>query len=369
MGSQNSKPPLNDLPAIDAGTLDLLEQLQRGDDDLVAIDKEEFLPGLPLPTDVFVRMPTGKFIMIAKRGAKSSLQDLHVSQSNTVATFYVRREDYFAAVDQNLKIAGVLVTRREIPIARKAAFVRTAVHSVFTELDHIGLSEGTLAHSRTAVNTVTTLVQNREDYLELVESLKSLPGNIIKTAVAGAALSVVIAKEMGWENPANLEKLALCAFLRDVGMKEIPAEILEKSRARMTQDERAIWETHCFRGAEILRQLPGMPADVIATALEHHENAIGQGFPRRIRDMKMNPFAKIVALADTYIDLTFPFGNNECMTMHDALQHIEFILGSPYNKACMVALKRSFNIQPTRPEEDEAQVEAIPENPNPKKIA
>ncbi|MBX3017891.1 MAG: HD domain-containing protein [Bdellovibrionaceae bacterium] len=368
MSSQSTKDVKH--PQAEADTMDLLAQFQRGDDDLVAIDKDEFLPGLPLPTDLFVRMPTGKAIMIAKRGAKSSLQDLHVSQSNTVTTFYVRREDYYAAVDQNLKIVSVLVQRREIPISKKAAFVKTAAHSVFIELDHLGLSESTLAHSRAAVQAVTTLVQSREDYLELVESLKQLPGNIIKTAVAGSALSVVIAKEMGWQNGANLEKLALCAFLRDVGLKEIPPEILEKPRARMTQDERAIWETHCFRGAEILRQLPGMPSEVIATALEHHENAIGQGFPRRIRDMKMNPFAKIVALADLYIDLTFPSPGNDGMSMHEAMQHIEFVLGSPYNKACMVALKRSFNIQTSKPEEAEAAEETIPENTNPgKKIA
>lgn len=342
-----------------------LNPLQRDDDDLVAIDKDEFLPGLPLPTDVFVRTSTGKAIMIAKRGAKSSLQELHVSQSQTVATFYVRREDYNAAVEQNLKIAGVLVRRTEIPISRKASFLRTAVQSVFTELDHLGLTESTLEHSRMAVQAVTSLVQSRADYLELVESLKPLPGSIIKTAVAGAALSVVIAKEMGWRNSVNLEKLALCAFLRDVGLRDIPFEILKKSHTRMTPEERMIWETHCVRGAEILSQLPDMPVEVIATALEHHENAVGQGFPRHLRDMKMNPFAKIVALADLYIDLTFPSCDHPGMSLHEALQHIEFVLGSPYNKACMVALKRAFSIQTTKPEEAEAARERIPEITDP----
>lgn len=334
---------------------------------MVAIEKDEFLPGLPLPTDVFVRMPTGKFIMIAKRGAKSSLQELHVSQSDSVATYYVRREDYYVAVDQNLRIAGVLVERREIPLARRTGFLRTAANSVFAELEHLGLSESSLAHSRTAVHSVTTLVQSREEYIALVESLKDLPGDQIKTAVAGAALSVVIAKEMGWQTLANLEKLALCAFLRDVGLKEIPVEILEKPRSLMTQDERAIWETHCYRGAEIHRQLPGMPTEVIATALEHHENAIGQGFPRRIRDMKMNPFAKIVALADLYVDLTMPLRGSPGMSMPEAMQHIEFVLGSPYNKACMVALKRTFHLETGSDAEEEIDFVSVAEAPETRK--
>jgi HD-GYP domain-containing protein (c-di-GMP phosphodiesterase class II) len=348
MASQNPKPKLSLDPASE-----MYKQVQRSDDDLVEIHKDEFLPGLPLPTDVFVKMPTGKFILISKRGTRSSLQELHVSQSNSISSFFIRRADYFAAVDQNLKIAHVLANRRDVPIARKAAFMRTAADSVLSEMSHIGLSEGSYLHSKQAVQAVITMVQSRDEYLELVDSLKPLPGNIIKTALAGAALSVVIAKQMGWQNAVNLQKLALCAFLRDVGLKEIPAEIIEKPRAKMNQDERALFETHSFRGAEILRALPGMPTEVVAVALEHHENAIGQGFPRRIRDIKMNPFAKVVALADVYISLTFPMFENPGMSMLEGMNHIEFVMGSPYNKACIVALKRSFNLKTSKPDTDD----------------
>lgn len=114
----------------------------------------------------------------------------------------------------------------------------------------------------------------------------------------------------------------------------------------MTADERSIWETHAFRGAQILMGLPEIPSEVIAVALEHHENAIGQGFPRRIRDPKMNPFAKIVALSDLFVDLTILQSEREKkLSVDSAVHHIEFGLGSPFNKACMVALKRALNIR------------------------
>src|SRR5262249_36872587 len=141
------------------------------------------------------------------------------------------------------------------------------------------------------------------------------------------------------------EKLALGAFLRDVGLKEVPHEILEKERAAMTSEERSQWETHPFRGAEILQKIPDIPAEVIACALEHHENAIGQGFPRRIRDTKMNAFAKVVALADTFIHLTIPTPHNpQVKSVDQAAQYIEYTMGCPFNKACLVALKRALEI-------------------------
>lgn len=324
----------------------LLKDLLHQDDDLVPIQKDEFLPGLALPTDVFVQTSGGKFILIAKKGHQSSLHDLHVAKNSDVSSFFVRREEYFAAVDQNLKIAGILVRRQDIPVPRRSGFLRTAANSVFKEIDHLGLAPAALEHSKIAVSSVVTLVQSREDFFNLVNSLNELPGQIVKDAIAGAALSAAIAKQMGWVNQSNIQKLALAAFLRDIGLKEVPSEIIEKPRQILTAEERAIWETHCYRGAEILRGLPEMPAEVMAVCVEHHENAIGQGFPRRLRDLKMHPFAKIVCLADVFADLTLKKDRKvPSMDKNHAMEHIEYVMGSPFNKSCIIALKRALDIK------------------------
>lgn len=322
-----------------------MADLLKEDGDMVSVKKDEILPGLPLPTDVFVKLSNGKFVLIAKKGTKASLGELHVSQSQDVSNFFVRREDYQIAVDQNLKIAGILARRNDIPVPRRAAFVRTAADTVFKEMQHVGMNTKSFTHAKQTVMSVCTLVQARQDYFQLVSAMNELPGSIIKEAIAGAALSVLIGRELGWKNQAQLEKLALGAFLRDVGLKEVPQEILEKERASMTAEEREKWETHPFRGAEILQNIPDIPPEVIACALEHHENSIGQGFPRRIRDSKMNPFAKVVALADTFIHLTIATPHNpKVRSLDGAAQYIEYTMGCPFNKAVLVALKRALDL-------------------------
>lgn len=330
---------------LDSESQRILQDLVSETDELVAVHKDEFLPGLPLPTDVFVKLPSEKYILIAKKGTKSSLNELHISQSNSVNSFYVRKIEYYSAVAQNLKIAGILVKRPDISVDRRTGFLTTAATSVHKELELMGVSNDSLAHSMTAVTSVVNLISSREEYYKLVSSLANVGDKLMKSAMGGSALAVLIAREMGWTKPGNIEKLALCAFLRDVGMKEIPKELIEKNRFEMNADEVAIWETHSFRGAQTLMSLPEMPSEVVAVALEHHENSIGQGFPRRIRDAKMNPFAKIVALADLFVDLTLVSSTREQkMAPEAAVQHIEYGLGSPFNKACVVALKRALNI-------------------------
>lgn len=320
------------------------------DGDMVAVKKEEILPGLPLPTDVFVRLQNGKYLMLAKRGTKSSLEELHVSQSEQVSNFYIRRQDYSTAVDQNLKIAGILARRPDIPVARRSTFIRTAAESVFKEFEHMGITAAGLNHSRQTVGAICSLVQSREDYYQLVEAMNDLPGTIVKEAIAGAALSALIAQSIGWTNRANIEKLVLGAFLRDVGLKELPPAILQKPRAAMSNEERAIWETHAYRGAEILQKVPEMPVEAVAIALEHHENSLGQGFPRRIRDSKINPFAKIVSLADFFVHLTVPSSSNiEVKSPELAMHYLEYTLGCPFNKAIVVGLKRALGLETMAP--------------------
>lgn len=333
-------------PKLDSETQRILSDLVSEGDDLIAVHKDEFLPGLPLPTDVFVKLPSDKYILIAKKGTKSSLSELHVSQSNSIAVFYVRKIEYYSAVAQNLKIAGILVKKPEITVARRTGFLTTAAKSVQKELEVMGVSPMALEHAMVTTNSIVSLIASREEYLKLITSLDQVNDKLMQSAMGASALSVLIAKEMGWTVPGNIERLALCAFLRDVGLKEMPKELIDKSRYEMNAEEVAIWETHAYRGAQILLSLPEMPAEVVAVALEHHENAIGQGFPRRIRDPKMNPFAKIVALADLFVDLTLVKSERgRKMSVDSAVHHIEYGLGSPFNKACMVALKRALNIK------------------------
>lgn len=328
----------------------LSARLSELDDDLIPIEKDEFLPGLALPTDVFVQTGPRKYVLIARKGQNATLQDLRVSKNSEVPSFFVRRDDYLSAVDQNLQIAGILVRKPNIPIPRRSGFLRTASNSVFKEIDHLGLTTSAMDHSKAACASIVTLVQSRDDFFNLIKGLDELPGQVIKDAIAGAALSVAIAKEMGWVNVGNIQRLALAAFLRDVGLRQIPLEIIEKPRQELTADERAIWETHCFRGVETLRSLADMPAEVLAVCLEHHENAIGQGFPRRLRELKMHPFSKIVALADTFADLTLTKDRPVAqMDKERAMEHIEYVLGSPFNKSCIISLKRALDIKPKTP--------------------
>lgn len=207
----------------------------------------------------------------------------------------------------------------------------------------MGFDYQALEHSKIVSKSIQTLVENKPDITAVISMMSSLNVELIRHAMMVSAISVIIARSMKWTLAQNLEKLALGALLHDVGMKELPDDILEMPRHAMSRDQTAAYESHVYRGVEILRSMPSISDDIISIVLEHHENASGQGYPRRLRDIKMNPFARIVALADCFSYLVVESPNNpNAKAPTAAIHYIEITLGQPFHKPAFLALKQAL---------------------------
>ncbi len=96
----------------------------------------------------------------------------------------------------------------------------------------------------------------------------------------------------------------LCGLLHDIGKLTIPESILRKP-ARLTEAEYARIKDHPRAGYEILRK-NNMDPHICNAALMHHERCDGGGYPLRLKGAQIDPFAKIVAIADVYDATTSP---------------------------------------------------------------
>jgi HD-GYP domain-containing protein (c-di-GMP phosphodiesterase class II) len=85
--------------------------------------------------------------------------------------------------------------------------------------------------------------------------------------------------------------------------------------------------------------------EVLLIVAEHHENAIGSGFPKKMRDIKMSPLSRIVALAQYFSGLLFHPMDGKSFTPDEAVNYIEEVLGQPFNKPAFLALKNINNKQ------------------------
>ena len=115
--------------------------------------------------------------------------------------------------------------------------------------------------------------------------------------------STLLAEAIGM-SPEFCRRIGHAAPLHDVGKVAIPDAILLKP-GPLTDEERAIVETHAEEGHRLLRGSSSSILDMGATiALSHHERWDGDGYPRGLSAEKIPIEGRIVAIADVFDALT-----------------------------------------------------------------
>lgn len=96
------------------------------------------------------------------------------------------------------------------------------------------------------------------------------------------------------------QKLIISGLVHDVGKLRISRDILDKA-GRLTSTELKLVRRHAELGYEMLRygQLQE-ENDILMGVLQHHERNDGSGYPQGCRAAEINPFARILAIADMY---------------------------------------------------------------------
>ena len=101
---------------------------------------------------------------------------------------------------------------------------------------------------------------------------------------------------------ADTEALTLAGLLHDIGKMLIPPEIIKKP-AKLTNEEYRVIQEHPVLGYNILKK-QNIDSRIANAALQHHERCDGHGYPQKLGLNEIDPFAKIVAIADVYDALT-----------------------------------------------------------------
>lgn len=314
--------------------------------DFVPVGIHEFVNGVTVPVDLYVRIGEEKFILIAKGGTSSNVDQFKNYQNREVTHVWVRRKEYYKLTHQSITLAGIALSKKELDDSQKTMVVSHAARSIFRQLEHVGIDLETYNNSKQITEAVIGLVENHQTLSSMFKSLAQFSDQIVGHSVAVSTISVLIANGMGFQKKTTLEKVGLGGLLHDIGLKTLPVELVQKSVAAMSAEEIQLYETHSFKGMQMLQSLGIVPDDIVSIIYEHHENSIGQGFPQRMRDVKMHPLAKVVALADAYADLILP--NPNCpvpKNPREALMYIEHTLGIPFNREAFRALKRVIDAE------------------------
>jgi putative nucleotidyltransferase with HDIG domain len=283
---------------------------------------DDFVSGSKIPFSIFISVSKTKFIKIAHSGQDISLKQVKSYKEKGVRFLYVTKDDYCKLVGFNLKITHAM-SERPVDQGTKVKFLKYTGEVVAQQIFVSDLNKEVFETSKEFVELSLKLICDDEEAMLLLDVLNSHADFVYAHSVGVSTYAVMLAKQLGWLSPHTAFKVSLAGLYHDIGKKEIPRAMLEKSRVKMTPEERKLFETHPSRGREILESMRSFPSEIAEVAYQHHESNLGTGFPRAIRKVKIYPLASLISLANRFCELVLRTPSNEGMSAKAALEQLQ----------------------------------------------
>ncbi len=97
----------------------------------------------------------------------------------------------------------------------------------------------------------------------------------------------------------RIQDLVFSIIVMDVGMYYVPIQLRQKNYP-LTDEEKKIFYAHTIYGYKVLTQDAYVKQQLALTALQHHENFDGTGYPKKIKKEEISLMARIAAVVDRY---------------------------------------------------------------------
>ena len=131
-------------------------------------------------------------------------------------------------------------------------------------------------------------------------------------------------------HPVTLRRVGMAGLLADVGMINVPADIVN-SHAKLNKEDLALVQRHPIAGYEMLSNETSIYSEVLDGIIDHHERYNGTGYPNGKVGNEISVVGRILALADCYNALTSDRPHRKAMAPHKAISVIYGMRGKDFD--------------------------------------
>jgi HD-GYP domain-containing protein (c-di-GMP phosphodiesterase class II) len=171
--------------------------------------------------------------------------------------------------------------------------------------------------ARSAVGNMTQSMLRNPDALMLFSAMRQRGGYQLERALDVSVYMIAFARFLGMDEP-DIEIAGLVGLLQDIGMLDLPQEMLQKV-TRLEPAEFKIIRGHVDRSREVLAGTSGLPAGVAQNAALHHERYDGTGYPGGLKGNALGVIGAMAGIVDTFGALTVKRPYAEAMSPSNAL--------------------------------------------------
>ena len=316
---------------------------QNLDDDYFPLMIEEFLSGKKIKYDIFIRVNAQKYLKIAHCGENLEQGRVAKFKEKGVRVLYLRKEDYKHYISFLLTLNTKIAESASIEHEKKVKMLKLAGEVVLKGMFKGVMKDPELSGAKMIVNSVNRIVSEDEKLSDLLVALKSSGDALYTHAMGVSVMAVMMAHALKWTSQASVISVGLAGFFHDIGKKELPKALLEKSRLQYTPEDVELYETHPVRGANLLASIPKFPAEVAQSVLQHHESCSGVGFPKHLTRTRIIPIARLIAIADEFCEGLLEGPNHLDLSPVELLKHIKMLKADEFDHEYMKVLEELVN--------------------------
>jgi putative two-component system response regulator len=193
--------------------------------------------------------------------------------------------------------------------------------------------------SRSTYGEIVLPTDERDTVERLFRAMRAANRELANNSEAVRDIAVAIAEQLHLA-PSDVDALRSAALLYDIGMLAVP-ERVRTMPAALPMRWRSVVNSHVEAGATILigatRPLLRMAE---AIARHHHERYDGSGYPEGLTGEDIPIWARIVAVADTFVALTSERPHRIEFTQTHALAQVRGERGRAFDPNVVDALLR-----------------------------
>lgn len=173
------------------------------------------------------------------------------------------------------------------------------------------------------VENVVSKGRNSIHILDMLQCMRGYDDVTYVHSVNVALLSNMIGRIIYPDiSDEELKVLTLAGLLHDIGKMMVPDNIIQK-KGRLTLPEYNLVKTHVLFGNNILKGIDNLDPRIAEVAMRHHERCDGTGYPGGYKREQIEPFARIVAIADTYDAMTSDRAYRAAICPFDVIEMFE----------------------------------------------
>ncbi len=290
------------------------------------------IPGKPLTFDLFLRI-NNQNIVYLRAGDRLEKDKIQALQTRDTGNHFLVKEDdrkFYKTYVHEQMISDDLNVREKAVLLRESSM--TLVEELFEHPDVNKALDGSRP-------IITQFVEFMQAEPEAMGHLISLSGHDFYTynhSLDVGIYSLGLAEAVGY-GKKELEEMGIGALFHDVGKRQISLDILCK-KGSLSDAEWSQMQKHTQYGLVILNQNHAVSDAVKAACFEHHESWSGNGYPQNLSGQEIHPFARIVAITDTYDAMTTQRSYNTPMKPFEAVTMMKEKLAGRYDPEILKAM-------------------------------